>query len=70
MQTWELLRIIMKILRIFVLPGEKSFVYLATRRPNVEWLRRIYTRVALYIMPPVYFHGNYNRYRVQNNALG
>jgi hypothetical protein len=28
------------------------------------------TRRALKVMPPIYFHGNYNRYGMHNNAVG
>jgi hypothetical protein len=28
-----------------------------------------YVRVALNTMPPIYFHGNYNRYNEHNNTI-
>jgi hypothetical protein len=28
-----------------------------------------YARVALNTMPPIYFHGNYNRYNEHNNTI-
>ena len=28
-----------------------------------------YTRAAPKVMPPIYFHGNYNRYKENNNTI-
>ena len=29
----------------------------------------VYTRAAPKVMPPIYFHGNYNRYKEHNNTI-
>ena len=29
----------------------------------------LYTRAASKVMPPIYFHGNYNRYKEHNNTV-
>ena len=34
-----------------------------------ELCRASSTKVALEVLPPIYFHGNYNRYREHNNTI-
>ena len=40
----------------------KVVLYCENKKPT-------YTRAAPKVMPPIYFHGNYSRYKEHNNAL-
>jgi len=36
---------------------------------HVKWKLRVYMKVAPKVMPPIYFHGNYNKYKEYNNTI-
>ena len=37
--------------------------------PNLNQYLYYFTRAAPKVMPPIYFHGNYNRYKEYNNTI-
>jgi hypothetical protein len=78
----QYLKLSMKILRPFIFNATINITFIFSswlhskygfNNSNIYYsmllLKKLYTRAAPKVMPPIYFHGNYNRYKEHNNTI-